>query len=201
MRCWTFPAVPLIPALLLSACNSTLEPPAPVPIVDKLTALNSDTTNGGSPSPLAQPAAQPVALTLSPAPGTLDAQAAALSQGARVQLAPIVGATVEAIAPLTRSLSERGAQRGIVLVAAGDPAATYLMKGYFSAISDDGETTVIYVWDVLDPAGNRLHRIQGQEKTAGGTGEGWQGVPGATMAAVGEKTIDQLAAWAAARAE
>ena len=44
------------------------------------------------------------------------------------------------------------------------PAATHVLKGYFSAMTEGKETTVIYVWDVYDPAGNRLHRIQGQQK-------------------------------------
>jgi hypothetical protein len=130
---------------------------------------------------------------------TLNAQAAALSSNARIQIAPIVGSTVEAVTPLTRRLSQRAASRGIALVSSGATDTTHLLKGYFSAITEGSETTVIYVWDVLDPSGNRLHRIQGQEKTANSAAEGWSGVSSPTMEAIGEKTIDQLAAWLAAR--
>jgi len=58
---------------------------------------------------------------------------------------------------------------------------------------------VIYVWDVLDPAGNRLHRIQGQQG-ASGKGEGWAAVPPATMQAIADQTVDQLMIWLAAAA-
>jgi hypothetical protein len=139
------------------------------------------------------------ALGVTPAISPIAMQSAAISSDARVQFAPIVGSTVESIAPLSRRLSERAAQRGVVLVRGGDTGTTHVMKGYFSAISDNGQTTVIYVWDVLDPAGNRLHRIQGQEPATGAAGEGWQGVPLATMEAVADRTIDQLAEWLAAR--
>lgn len=73
------------------------------------------------------------------------------------------------------------------------------MKGYFSAIADGGKTTVIYVWDVLDPSGNRLHRIQGQQAAPGGQGDGWSSVTSATMEAVADSTISQLSAWLAQR--
>jgi hypothetical protein len=126
-------------------------------------------------------------------------QPAAIYSTARVQFAPIVGSTVDAITPLSNQLALRASQRGVVLVRNGDAGATHIVKGYFSAISDNGETLVIYVWDLLDPAGNRLHRIQGQEIAVGAAGEGWQAVPAETMEAVADRTIDQLAEWLAAR--
>lgn len=191
---------------LLSACNSTdsaVDPfaaPTPAAAVGSQPA-SPETVDAAEPADASAPdaALQPVAITpvASAAPTTLNAQVAALSTNARVQFAPIVGATVEAVTPLTRRLSQRAASRGIALAGNGDAASTHMMKGYFSAIYDGGETTVIYVWDVLDPAGNRLHRIQGQEKVAGVTAEGWQGVPSETMEAVGDSTIDQLADWLA----
>ncbi len=61
-------------------------------------------------------------------------------------------------------------------------------------MSEGGSTTVIYVWDVLDPGGNRLHRIQGQAK-AKGRGEGWAAVPPAIMQAIADRTIDDFAQW------
>lgn len=209
MRRWWLAAMPLIVALALSACNSTES------VLDQSVGPQSSAAAGtqpveasqeiaagdaGEPAGAVAPATVQPALT-SPGSGaaTLNAQAAALSSNARVQLAPIVGSTVEAVTPLTRRLSQRAAQRGIALVSSGAAYTTHLMKGYFSAITDGGETTVIYVWDVLDPAGNRLHRIQGQEKTEKVTADGWPGVPGPTMEVIGDNTIDQLAAWLAAR--
>lgn len=119
---------------------------------------------------------------------------AAISPDARVQFAPVIGAPAEALQPLSRRLSERARQRNIAIAAQG-AGASLVIKGYFSAIADGRETTVIYVWDVLDSAGNRLHRIQGQQKESGGRGDGWSSVTGGTMEAIADRTIDDLAAW------
>ncbi|WP_265517029.1 hypothetical protein [Nitratireductor luteus] len=117
---------------------------------------------------------------------------AAINTTARVQFAPVIGATAEATRPLSSQLSARASQRGIAIT---QSRATHVVKGYFSAIADGSQTTVIYVWDVLDPTGNRLHRIQGQQRAPGSTGDGWSSVDGATMQAIANRTIDELAAW------
>ncbi|MFC5585449.1 hypothetical protein ACFPOD_10020 [Nitratireductor kimnyeongensis] len=116
----------------------------------------------------------------------------------RIQFAPVIGATSEAVPALSRRLEARARQSGIPIVPQGG-SASMVMKGYFSAIADGGKTTVIYVWDVLDPSGNRLHRIQGQQAAPGGQGDGWSSVTSATMEAVADSTISQLSAWLAQR--
>ena len=115
-----------------------------------------------------------------------------------MQLAPIVGATVEAVTPLTERIALKARERGIQLAGGGSTRSTHVLKGYLSAISEGDGTTVIYVWDVLDPHGNRLHRIQGQEKSAA-RGEGWASVSSQTMQAIADQTVDQLAAWLSKR--
>ena len=47
------------------------------------------------------------------------------------------------------------------------------LKGYFSAFNDGKQTTLIYVWDVLDPPDQRIHRIQGQESVPGRPHDPW----------------------------
>jgi hypothetical protein len=131
-----------------------------------------------------------------PVPG----QTAAIASMARVKFAPIVGATVEAATPLTERIGIKARERGIQLAGSADPSATHVLKGYFSAITEGNKTTVIYVWDVLDPAGNRLHRIQGQVQAPAGRREGWASVSSKTMQDIADQTIDQLAAWLSSRA-
>ena len=135
-----------------------------------------------------------------PAPAA-PAQAASTLAGTRLQIAPIVGATVEAATPLTERLAVRARERGITLAGSSSgQTPTLVLKGYFSAVTEGAETTVIYVWDVYDPAGNRLHRINGQQKAASaGGGDGWPAVAPSTMQAVADSTIDQLAAWLGSR--
>lgn len=178
-------AIALAAGLGLSACTSSkvLEPSA---------LVGSDAaTNGQASPPFALP--PPGQAGTAAAPGAL----AAISTDARVQFAPVVGAPANASTPLAARLSARATARGIPLVSAGESSATHVMKGYFSAISDGGQTTVIYVWDVIDPAGTRVHRIQGQAKAPGTApgGDGWDGVQPATMEAIADETIDRLATW------
>lgn len=142
------------------------------------------------PRPPAQTALQPA--PLQPAP-----LAAATSAQARVQFAAVVGAASGSLPSLEARLVARAAQRGITVAATGDAATTHVVRGYFSAFTEQNQTTVIYVWDVLDPAGNRVHRIQGQQKVAGA--HGWNSVAPQVMEAIADRTVDDLATWLASR--
>ena len=178
----------VLAAALLAGCNtgSVLE----------VNQSPSPETGLGSAAP-----GEPTATALAPStetPTETAPLAAAIASNQRVQFAPVIGATAEAVPALSRRLEARARQSGIAIVQQ-NAGATLVMKGYFSAIADDGKTTVIYVWDVLDPSGNRLHRIQGQEATQGGNGDGWSSVTSATMEAVADTTISQLSAWLAQR--
>ena len=64
-------------------------------------------------------------------------------------------------------------------------------------MTEGKQTTVLYVWDVYDRSGNRLHRINGQQVAGSAGGEGWSAVPAAAMQQIADDTIDQLAAWIA----
>jgi hypothetical protein len=140
---------------------------------------------------------QPSALTATTGTGTAS-RVAALNGEVSLRFDPVVGATTEATQPLSARLASRAAETGIELVAQGS-SASMMMKGFFSAISEDGTTTIIYVWDVVDPQGTRLHRIQGQQRAPAGAGQGWDAATDATMHAIADETMDQLVTWLAAR--
>ncbi|SDA81061.1 hypothetical protein [Mesorhizobium qingshengii] len=184
--------VSLLVALALAACTNAkdvLEPSAITPPATSTQAL---------------PATQGNTAAAAPAPATTPltpAQSAAILSKTRLQIAPIVGASVEAATPLTAELQTRARQRGITLAGSADQTATHVLKGYFSAISEGKDTTVIYVWDVYDPAGNRLHRINGQLKAPSANGgDSWKAVAPATMQAIADQTIDQFADWLGGKA-
>ena len=151
-------------------------------------------------------AVQPTALT-SMQQRAVDAatpggqQTAALTPASNPQLTitPGVGAPDTAMAPLNARLVSRARELGIPL--ATSPTAEGLtMKGYFSAFTEGAQTTVIYVWDVVDASGNRLTRIQGQERAPRVTGEGWASVEPQVMDRIADQTIDAYASWLLARA-
>lgn len=185
MTHWLKWAVMPVAAAALASCNSAGDVLRPSATTQPATAT------AGSAG--AMPAATPPTVATS-------AKAAAVLDRMRLQIAPLVGASVEAAAPLTERLNARARERGITLVGSSDTSATHILKGYFSVLTEGRDTTVVYVWDVYDPAGNRLHRINGQQKapTVAG-GKGWTAVSPATMQAVADSTIDQLVGWVAGR--
>jgi hypothetical protein len=199
MRRSQMTTVSLLAALALAACTNAkdvLEPSAITP-PPTTSAQTLPATQGNSaaavPAPTTAAPSSPAPAAPSPAAPT---QSAAVLSKTRLQVAPIVGASVEAAAPLTAELQTRARQRGITLAGSTDQTATHVLKGYFSAISEGNDTTVIYVWDIYDPSGNRLHRINGQQKAPSVKGgDGWTAVAPATMQGIADQTIDQFAAW------
>jgi hypothetical protein len=158
----------LLGLLALAGCNTT------------------DSTLGVTPQDAAQSAASAVK------PST-PAEAAKAS--ARLYIAPIIGSTVAAVTPLSRRLAAIAPANGLAIVADADPAKTYVVKGYFSALPENGSTTIVFVWDVFDPSGVRQHRIQGQESVAGIAADPWSIVPPATMEKIADRTIADFKAW------
>lgn len=114
---------------------------------------------------------------------------------ARVYFAPVVGVPVDKVEPLSKRLAPAGSALGVRLVPADAGAFTHEIKGYFSAFSENGNTTVIHVWDVITPSGQRVHRIQGQETVPGSSPDPWASVPPATMQAIADKVMAAYAAW------
>jgi len=201
--------VSLLVALAMAACTNAkdvLEPSAITP-----PATSGPVAPGSTAATVPTPSTAGPASTTAGAPATTttpltSAQSAAILSKTRLQIAPIVGASVDAATPLTAELQTRARQRGITLAGSADQTATHVLKGYFSAISEGKDTTVIYVWDVYDPSGNRLHRINGQMKApsvnsgAGAGADSWKGVSPATMQAIADQTIDQFAAFLGGKA-
>ena len=119
----------------------------------------------------------------------------AAQAGETIRFLPIIGAPVEAVTPLSRRLGAAARGSGLTIRSASDNSSKYILKGYFSAMNDNGKTTVVYVWDVLDGRGARLHRIQGQESVPGTASDPWTVVPARTMEGIAQKTIRQYLDW------
>ena len=148
MRRLPFLAGSLLAAITVSACNST------------------------------QDVLEPSAIAASPpAPGTLQAETgavpvqnaststtAALNPGiaarTRLRFDPIVGATVDVATPLTERLAQRARARGISLAGSADPSTTHILKGYFSTLTEGGQTTVIYLGDMPLPDGQSAENLE-----------------------------------------
>ncbi|MGN7293247.1 hypothetical protein [Rhizobium sp. SAFR-030] len=119
----------------------------------------------------------------------------AKAEGATIRFLPIIGAPVQAVTPLSRQLGASARAGGLTIRPSADTSSEHILKGYLSAFDNEGKVTVVYVWDVLDPAGGRLHRIQGQETVPASGGDPWAAVPAETMQLVGQKTIGEYLQW------
>ena len=114
----------------------------------------------------------------------------------RIRFMPVIGAPVNAVTPLSRQLAVEARNRGLAILSAADTGGDHVLKGYFSAETFEGRTTVFYVWDILDASGARLHRIQGQEAFAGGgAGDPWASVPADVMERIAAQSIADYVAW------
>lgn len=137
---------------------------------------------------------QPAAQASSPAP----TQTAALAPAkGTIRFLPIIGAPIQAVTPLSRQLGAEARAHGLAIKGSNDPAADHILKGYFSAFSEGGRVTIIYVWDILNQSGSRLHRIQGQEVVPSSATEAWAGVPASLMQQIATKTINEYTSWLA----
>jgi len=125
---------------------------------------------------------------------TIAAASPAAATGT-IRFLPIIGAPVQAVTPLSKQLGAEARANGLTIKGAADPTSRHILKGYFSAFKDGDQTTVVYVWDVLDNSGNRLHRIQGQDTVPGAAADLWSAVPAATMQGIATRSIEAYLAW------
>ncbi|CCE96658.1 conserved hypothetical protein [Sinorhizobium fredii HH103] len=144
-------------------------------------------------------AEQPVQSDAASAPAETKQATAAPAPSATgaggIRFLPIIGAPVQAVTPLSKQLGASARAQGLTIRSSTDTTSDHILKGYFSALKDGGKTTVVYVWDILDGSGNRLHRIQGQDTVEASAAEPWSAIPPQTMQAIAEKTIDAYLEW------
>ena len=126
--------------------------------------------------------------TEEPAP----AQAAAVEEAHSFRLAPFVGLDADAAAPLREALQAEAERRGIDL---GSGPGKLVLKGYLSSMRDGGADVLTYVWDVYDTSGNRLTRIDGQQKLPRGARTDPLQVDAVTAGKVAQHIMTALARW------
>jgi hypothetical protein len=120
---------------------------------------------------------------------------AAPTQNVRFAFAPVTGAPSEPISRLNAAIREEAAKRSIIVVQSGDPSADYTVQGYLSAVGGPSGTVLVFVWDIADRNGQRVHRVSGQEASTKGAPDPWAAVDGETLKVVALRTVDAIAAW------
>lgn len=134
--------------------------------------------------------------TIGPMGATTLKSAPVKGTAARFAFVKISGPPAAVLSSMTSSLASEARARKLTLVPADDPDATYQVKGYLSAVGDRQGTALVYVWDVFDRKGVRLHRVSGQEAGSGTASDPWAGIDRSAVNATARQTIDDLVAWA-----
>jgi len=185
-------------AVMMAGCNVTEQSLQPIP-GEQQAATDTAPPGGFDPFTTAPGTAPGIATSpQSAAPQSPAQTQAALPAGqvrGQIRFMPVIGAPVNAVTPLSRQLAVEARNRGLAILSASDPGGDHVLKGYFSADNFNGQTTVFYVWDILDPAGTRLTRIQGQEDFPGGSGDPWASVPADVMERIATRTMADYTAW------
>jgi hypothetical protein len=114
---------------------------------------------------------------------------------AKFAFADVTGAPATHTIAFSQAINKEASLRKLNVVPEGDPTATYLVKGYLSAIGNSGGTLLVYVWDVTDTTGRRLHRVSGQEPGGGSSTDPWSGVNEDAVTNAATRTVDDLVAW------
>jgi hypothetical protein len=114
---------------------------------------------------------------------------------AKFDFMPVTGAPGGLLQTVKATIKRQAEIRHLTVVPNGDPTATYIVKGYLSAVGDMGGTQLVYVWDVYDRDGKRLRRISGQELGTGAVVDPWTGIREETVAGATRSMIDELVAW------
>lgn len=114
---------------------------------------------------------------------------------AKFAFARITGAPGDLLTTLEQALAKEAKARKITIVKEDDATATYRVKGYVSAVGGPTGTLLVYVFDVIDGRGVRIHRVSGQERGTGAISDPWAGITDPTVTAAARHAIDDLAAW------
>jgi hypothetical protein len=127
-------------------------------------------------------------------------QSAALSPLPPVAFLPVTGAPQQAVNTLAGSMRSAARSTGVPVVVSLQNGAQYQVKGYFSALDEGQGTLVVYVWEVLDRNGSRVHRISGQERAGRASGDPWNAVGADVIDRVARSTMTGLRDWLQRRA-
>ncbi len=135
-----------------------------------------------------------------PAIDETSQQTASLAPTASVSFLPVLGPPQSAVSKLSSAIKSSAKTNSVTLVSGAQRGAKYQIKGYFSALDDGSGTRFIYIWDVLNAQGKKIHRISGEERTNTRSSDPWQSVGSDMINKVVDRTMQDLRGWMNTRA-
>lgn len=103
--------------------------------------------------------------------------------------------------PLMQRMNKIARSNDISILANGEPAPHLVLKGYLSNLTENKDIHVLYVWDILDQNGNRIHRLRGEERSTNtlNNREDWSVVTVKIMQNIADKTMKDYNDWISSR--
>lgn len=108
---------------------------------------------------------------------------------------PFVGVPGNTADSLSRRIGAEAKREGLTIVRRIGAPASYRVKGHLSAVGDNSSSTIIYVFDVYDTNGRRVHRFSGQEVSSATSGDPWGGVDNSALDLLAKRTVMALKSW------
>lgn len=123
--------------------------------------------------------------------------AAAATAAAKVAVAPVIGAPDSVAKQMQASLGTALGRSNVTVAQNATDRADYTLRGYVVSAREKAGVKVSYIWDVTDPAGQRVNRITGEEMIAGAQAnrDPWSAVTPQVIDTISNKTAGQVAAW------
>jgi hypothetical protein len=115
--------------------------------------------------------------------------------GVPVSVQSISGAPDRVTAAFAGLLGEAAAERKMEIVP-GDKPARFRVRGYLTAQpTEDGQTSLAFVWDVYDETKKRAQRVQGESlgRRSSGGGDPWAGIDQTIVAKAASDSMDAIA--------
>ena len=114
----------------------------------------------------------------------------------RLVIAPVIGAPDAVAKQMQSSLSSALAKQNVSVVQNTSDKSDYTLRGYVVSAREKAGIKVSYIWDVTDPAGQRVNRITGEEIVGSAQArDPWSAVSPAVIETISNKTASQVAAW------
>ncbi len=117
-------------------------------------------------------------------------------QGAKIAIAPVIGAPDAVAKQLQAQLTSAIEGQRISVAKSPSETAEYTVRGYVVSARERGRTKVSYIWDVTDRSEKRVNRITGEEVLSGSQSKDpWAAVTPQVVNTISSKTAGSLATW------
>ena len=96
---------------------------------------------------------------------------------------------------LLRRIWRRAEDEGLTVIKRPGGRALFNVEGTLTAVSEDTNALVFYVFDVKDNTGRRVHRVTGIKRSNSSEGDPWASVNEADLDIIARRLAALLRAW------